>query len=85
MKFFRRGDAETRSKPRADRPPTLAARLAARVTAEKSEIAATAGLLLIVGGVAMWSRPSAMILAGALLFAWGYLTSPRVKAPPKTP
>lgn len=85
MRFFPRGDAEARRKqspPKKDRPPTFAARLAARVNAEKAEIAATAGLLLIVAGVAMWSRPLAMILAGVLLFAYGYLTVPRAKSVP---
>jgi hypothetical protein len=32
-------------------------------------LAALAGYGLVVGGVAMWSRPAAMVLAGVLLLA----------------
>lgn len=42
-------------------------------------LAAILGLLLIVAGVAGWSWKGALVLAGAMLFAWAFVTSTKPK------
>jgi hypothetical protein len=41
----------------------------------KQDAAAISGLALLVGGVAIWSRPAAAVLLGLVLVAWAYITA----------
>lgn len=41
----------------------------------KQDIAAIAGIVLIVGGIAAWSLPAAAIVLGLVFAAWAYVTS----------
>jgi hypothetical protein len=42
---------------------------------EVRDAIAIVGLALIIGGIAHWSKPSAVIVLGAVLFVWAYVTT----------
>jgi hypothetical protein len=59
-------------------PAMVAAAAEARWAANErlvKGVLAILGLALIILGIALWSRPAGLIVAGAMLFAYAYLTT----------
>lgn len=53
---------------------------------DSKEIIGTLGLVLIVAGIACWSKPAAMIISGLMMASYAFLTvKPQRGAAPRQP
>ncbi len=42
---------------------------------DTADLIGLAGLVSLIGGVAMWSKPAALVTLGALLLVYAYVTA----------